>query len=152
MARKLLLRTLNSAFFFILGYAATTLYAEAETRLFLSNDSDSSDYLYMEEVRVFLNSNSSKLYFKIDETSKAVEITSNVTEATFFTLKTTPDLHKSGYFQLVHAAGNESTTPTSSIQDGQLILKLDTERPVTRSGPHKVVPYSEECRNSVHAP
>lgn len=102
------------------------------------------------EVRVFLNSNSSKLYFKIDETSKAVEITSNVTEATFFTLKTTPDLHKSGYFQLVHAAGNESTTPTSSIQDGQLILKLDTERPVTRSGPYKVVPYSEECRNSVH--
>ena len=138
-------------FFCSLGYAVTTLYAEAETRLFLSNSSDSSDYLYMEEVRVFLNDNNSKLYFKVDESSRVVEMTRNESEAAFFTLKTTPDLHNSGQFQLVHAPGNvsESITQESSIQDRQLIMRIDTEGPsIPGHGPFIALAYCEECRNN----
>lgn len=138
----------NNYVFITIGYGSATLYAEAETRLFLANDSNSSDYLYMEEVRVFINKNNSKLYFKLEEATTVIEMTTNKSEAAFFTLKTTAEHHKLGQFQLVYAAGNvsESRTP---MQD-ELIMKLDYERPITQYGPYQLQPYSEECRNVLY--
>lgn len=141
-----------------IGYAATTLYAEAETRLFVANNSESSDYessdyLYMEEVRVFLknNNNNSKVYFKLEESASVIEMTTNKSEAAFFTLKTTPDLHRLGQFQLVYATSNvsQTRTPANPMQD-EIIIKLDSEGPRTQYGPYKLLSYTEQCRNIVH--
>lgn len=119
------------------------MYAEAETRF-----SNSSDYLYMEEVRVYLNKNNSKLYFTLDEATGVIEMTTNGSEAAFFTLKTTPDLHKLGRFQLVYIGNNisENATPMKD----ELVLKLDTEQSVSQYGPYRLQPYSVECRNVLY--
>lgn len=107
----------------------------------------------MEEVRVFLNNNNSKAYFKLEEETGVVEMTTNESEAAFFTLKTTPDLHRLGQFQLVYAVSNvsESKALENPMQDEVIIkLDIDSEGPISQYGPYKLLTYSEECRNIQH--
>lgn len=116
------------------------MYVEAESILH-ANES----YLYMEEVRVFQNINNSKHYFKLEERNGAIQLTLNKTEAALFTLKTTPDLHESGQFQLVHAANSSNETPS------ELIMKLDLDgRHLSQHGPYKLLPNSKECNDVLH--
>lgn len=106
----------------------------------------------MEEVKVFLNINHSKHYFSIEETTGVVQVTTNKNEATFFTLKTTPDLHKSGQFQLVHAAGDleESRNHNNQIEN-ELVMKLDFgSRHLTQYGPFKLIRNSKDCNDVLH--
>lgn len=102
----------------------------------------------MEEVIVFLNVNNSKGYFKLEETTRTIQITTNKTEAAFFTLKTTPELHELGQFQLVHAAADflESSGDGDRRQSqDELVMKFDinSERP-TDYGPFRLVANSED--------
>lgn len=130
-----------------LGYEASTLYIEAESKL----HADGS-ILYMEEVIVFLNVNNSKIYFKLEETTRMIQITTNKTEAAFFTLKTTPELHESGQFQLVHAAADFSEGSGNERQSqGELIMMWDeNSQSLTQYGPFNLHADSEEFDNVSH--
>lgn len=98
----------------------------------------------MKEVKVFLNINNTKHYFNVKETTGVIQITTNKNEATFFTLRTTPDLHKSGQFQLVDGRDE------NQIED-ELVMKLDlSSTHLTQYGPFKLTRNSEDCNNMLH--
>jgi hypothetical protein len=68
-------------------------------------------------------------------------------------LETTPHLHNSGQFKLVHASSDPSearSEVSESPMEGELVMKFDTEQPITQDGPFKLVTYSDECRNFLH--
>ena len=139
-------------YIFATGYESATLYAEAESRLFLANSSDSSNYLYINEVKVFLNINDSRQYFKFEETARAIRVTTNKSEATFFTLKTTPELHRLGQFQLLHASNSDTDGSGFENQTfNELVMKRDLDSDhLTEDGPFKLIPNSEQCRTVIH--
>lgn len=140
-------------FVFFIGYdSSLTLYAEAESKLFLANDSDSftGSYLYIEEVKIFLNKNSLKHYFRLEEVTGVLETTTNRSEAGYFTLKTTPELHELGQFQLVFSSNevHENRTLANQIQD-KLIMKLDfNSEYLTEDGPFKLFTSSGEYNDA----
>lgn len=135
-------------FFYIIGYESSTLYAEAESRLFLTNESGSPAFLYMEEVKVFLNCNSSKHYFKLEERTGVIQTTTNKSNAAYFTLKTTPELHESGQFQLVHSTFDNGALER---QHSELVMKFDFDSEyLTEDGPFKLFTSSGEYSNVLH--
>lgn len=77
----------------------------------------------MEEVRVFLKVNNTEQYFKLEEMTSVLEITAKREDATIFTLKTTPELHKMGQFQLMHTFN--SSASADNEQQSEVVMKLD---------------------------
>ena len=124
---------------------ASTLYAEAESKLF----ENSSSTLYIDQVKIFLNSYNSKLYFKFGEMTGMVETTENEDEAALFTIQTTPELHELGQFKL--SISNENDANGTDDVTSQLIMKLDlTKEELTENGPFALHSSSEECSNMLY--
>ena len=120
----------------------TTLFAEADTRLFQANDSDAS-HLFIEEVKIFFNGdNGTKRYFSVDtETARGViQLSDESSEASLFTLVTTPELHEAGQFQIAYNMDN--TTMDASI----ILMLLDASDPAANNirGPFELVVNNEQ--------
>ena len=106
------------------------MYVEAETKIFSSNNSynssDDNTYMYLEEAKIFWNTNSTRTYFKLDKETHIIQVTTNNSEASVFTLITTPEHHQLGHFKigalenqmLQEIVMTESTTSTIHSQDG----------------------------------
>ena len=100
----------------------------------------------MEEVRVFLRVNNTQQYFKLEETTGVVEITANRKDAAIFTLKTTPELHKMGQFQLMHTSNGSASVDNE--QQSELVMKLDLNSEyLTQDGPFKLHASSTGCND-----
>ena len=128
-------------------YEAKTLYAEAETKLFLANDSTES-YMYMEEVQIFLYSNKSRKYLMVEEETGVIRVTTNKSDAGFFTLKTTPELHESGQFQIDYATSNWAENGTFAEE---LVMKYDlSSSQLTQNGPFQLLALNEERNYVLH--
>lgn len=119
------------------GYESSMLFAEADTRLFQTNET-STNYLFIEEVKIFLNNNNgSKTYLRMDNDTGVVQLSNASNEASLFTLVTTPELHMTGQFLLAHKMENvtlEASTlvmrfDISSSQNGPFQLVTKTEQP-----------------------
>ena len=124
-------------FFLISGFETSTLYAEAETKTFHANESDTSvTSMYLEEVKIFLkDSVNAKNYFKLNHTSKVIHVTTNKEEASLFTLATTKELHSVGSFQIVFSSSENGT----SINDA-LMMEMDpTKNNHSEDGPYRLV-------------
>lgn len=98
--------------------------------------------MYLEEVKIYLKDvNNTKNYFKLDENSRAILVTIDKTEASFFTLTTTPELHQSGQFQIVYSpsAIAENGT-TDSLSHDALVMDNDrTKGQLSQAGPYRLV-------------
>lgn len=133
-----------NTFISIAGFQAATLYAEAETKTFHANDSDNTvTYLFLEEVKIYMKDvNNTKNYFQLDENSMAIHATIDKTEASLFTLTTTPELHQTGQFQIVYSPSiiAENMTSDSLSRHDALVMDNDrTKGQVSQAGPYRLV-------------
>lgn len=140
----------------IVGYEMSTLYAEAETKTFHANESDPSvTYMYLEEVKIFLkDSNNTKKYFKLNATSTAIHVTRNKDEASLFTLATTPELHRTGEFQIVFSPSPSSEDVTATAENliyNALVMEQDTTKEnLSQHGPYRLVSHSVNNPFEIH--
>lgn len=105
--------------------------------------------MYMEEVRIFLYSNNSRKYLKVEGETGVIQVTTNKSEAAFFTLKTTPELHESGQFQIDHATSNWSDENRTLTEE--LVMKYDVSSPhLTQDGPFQLLAINEERNYVLH--
>lgn len=113
------------------GSEPVTLCAITETRFFETLDAD--NHLYLEEAKIFLDVNNTRRYLYFSEETQLVQTTMNVSEASSFTLITTPELHQHGHFSIQYTASNMTGSGTS--ESYSLIMPL---REYTRSqdGPY----------------
>ena len=139
----------------IVGYAATTLYAEAETKIFLANESeDAVTYMYLEEVKIFLkDANNTHNYFKLHPASGVIGVTANKHEASLFTLATTPQLHSAGQFQIVYTPPliDEDNT-TAEVSTKQTIVMEDdiTKEHHSLDGPYRLISDESDFAYDIH--
>lgn len=122
-------------FFIFAGYKNHTLYAEAETRFFSTTNSNGSNlmdddlYIHLEEAKIFLTIDGIKKYFKVNTTIELVQTTTDINEASIFTLNTTPEDHKVGNFFIQYTTSDQENTSLESFTTYDLIMKL-TDRTI----------------------
>ena len=115
------------------------LFAEADTRLFQINET-TLNYLFIEEVKIFLHSNNgTKTYFRMDNDTGVVQLSNASSEASLFTLMTTPELHMTGQFLLAHKMEN------ATLEASTLVMRFDISSPqLSQNGPFQLVTKTEQ--------
>lgn len=85
----------------------------------------------------------------VEEETGVIQVTTNKSEAGFFTLRTTPELHDSGQFQIDHAASNWSENGTTFAEE--LVMKYDlSSSHLTQNGPFQLLATNEERNYVLH--
>lgn len=102
--------------------------------------------MYLEKVIIFLkDDNNTKNYFKLDAISGAIQVTGNRHEASLFTLTTTPELHRTGQFQIVFSPSVAAENATAeSLTHDALVMEDDiTKEHLSQYGPYRLVSKTE---------
>lgn len=91
-----------------------------------------------------------KKYFKLNNITRVIGVTNDSNEASLFTLRTTPELHMLGQFQIAYTSGSNLDNTTQEIAtEDILLLKFDITSPsLTQEGPYLLVASEDEEVNS----
>ena len=115
------------------------MYAELETNIFTSYNSNNSLQLKLDRVRIFWDGKVTRNYFRLADDMKVMKTTTISSEASIFSIATTPELHRNGQFKIYYTTAEVSEDSHLERNTSyEIIIQTSLDPDVTQHGPYEL--------------
>ena len=108
-----------------------------QTDIHSPKNTNNSLNIVMDHVKIFWDGANERNYFRLDEELEMLKTTTSSSEASMFSLVTTPELHADGQFRIEYTTTN--VTEASSLETNttyDIVLQLNSGPGVSQYGPY----------------